>query len=395
MFIVHIVHSYYPVVGGIERVVQKIAECQFQQGHEVHVLTSRFGAESKPAEEKLKGVHVHRIRTWRLNYPDLTVPREFCEDLLRKADLIHLHSQNSLFNIILGKRAKKIGKPLVVDFLALDYLKFHANFLIRFLGNYYQEKVQREATKLADRAITLNERDHQILKKKYGIESEIIPHGVDDEYLTKPKNDQVFRRNYEVYSENIITYIGRLHPSKGPKVLIKSTPLIAREVNDFMVVIAGEDSESYKKKLIRLTERQGVKHKVRFLGYIHEDEKISLLDSSKVFVFPTQHYGEAYPLVIDEAYARGVPVIATRVGALPYRIKHMETGLLVPPNDPPMLAKAVTTLLKDDNLLMLIRRIIQNVNKSLLRWKEVSDKLDRVYEMCVSDVNRRQPNLQL
>ena len=94
----------------------------------------------------------------------------------------------------------------------------------------------------------------------------------------------------------------------------------------------------------------------------------------------TRHFGEAYHLVVDEVYARGVPIVASKVGALPYRVKHMETGVLVTPDDPSLLAKAVVTLLKNDDLRSKIYKGLQSVKGSLLTWRQVCARLDKIYE---------------
>jgi len=385
MRIVHIFHNYYPVIGGMERVIQRLAEEQVRIGHEVHVVTSVHGAGGRPREEELNGVYVHRVRGWRLHYPDLTVPLEVPGKLLKHTHVVHVHSQSSLFNMVLARHAKGLGKPLVMDFLALDYLKSHTNPLIRYLGGYYQEKLQREAVKLVDKAITLNERDQHILKEKYGVESTVIPHGIDEKYLTKPKDERLFREKYGVYEEDIVAYVGRIHPSKGLDVLIKAVPLIAHEVNNFTVVIAGGGSEVYRRSLLMLTRNLKVEDKVRILGYISEDEKISLLDASRVFVFPTQHFGEAYPLVVDEAYARGIPIITTNVGALPWRVRHLKTGMIVHPDSPSSLADALTDLLNNDDLFKKMRKNIERLKARLLVWRKVCRKIDKIYNLAVSN----------
>ena len=58
MRIVHIFHNYYPVLGGMERAIQRLAEEQVRIGHEIHVVTSAHGAEGRPREE-LNKVNVH------------------------------------------------------------------------------------------------------------------------------------------------------------------------------------------------------------------------------------------------------------------------------------------------------------------------------------------------
>jgi len=105
-----------------------------------------------------------------------------------------------------------------------------------------------------------------------------------------------FREKYEFYEENVIAYIGRIHPSKGLDVLVKALPLIAREAGDFTVVIAGGGFEAYSRSLLKLAEKLRVEDKVRILGYICEEEKISLLDASKIFVPPHDTLAIIIPL---------------------------------------------------------------------------------------------------
>jgi hypothetical protein len=57
----------------------------------------------------MNGVHVHRVRSVRLGYPDLTYPLEYPSDLLKSADVVHGHSQNSLFTVKIIERAKRLG----------------------------------------------------------------------------------------------------------------------------------------------------------------------------------------------------------------------------------------------------------------------------------------------
>jgi len=379
MRITHVFHNYYPVLGGMERVVQRLAEEQARMGYDVNVITSTLGV-TGPMENTVNGVHIHRVKAIQLHYADLAYPADCPERVLKESDVVHVHSQNSLFNMTIAKVAKRIGKPLVIDFLALDYLNSHTNPLIRFFGSRYQERIQSEAVKLVDDAITLNKRDYRILKEKYGVESKIVPHGIDEEYLTKPKDDRVFRGKNGVFTGNVVAYVGRVHPSKGLDTLIEAVSLVAHKLNDFIVVIAGGGSKPYREKLGKLAEKLGIEHKVKLLGYITEDEKISLLDSSKLFVFPTRHFGEAYPLVVDEAYARGVPIVAMQVGVLPDRVKHLETGILVPPDDPSSLAKAVVAMLKDHDLHGRMCVGVRGLKGSLVTWMQVCERLDPIYE---------------
>lgn len=379
MRVAHVFHNYYPILGGMERVVQKLAEEQAAMGHEVCVVTSTLGKEGKPTEEIVNDVRISRVRAVRLHYPDLAYPLDGSHHVFENSEVVHVHSQNSLFNIAMARRAKKAGTPLLIEFLALDYLSSHTSPLIRFFGGRYQQMIQREAVRIADRAVTLNEGDRRILEKKYGVKSRVVPHGIDEKYLSKPREDTLFSKRHGVQTRNVIACVGRGHASKGLDTLVRAVRVVEREVDDFIVIIAGGGSKSYFDRLIGLAKRLDVRPKVKLLGYIGEEEKMALLDSSKMFVFPTRHFGEAYPLVIDEAYARDVPVIAANVGVLPARVRDMETGLLVPPNDPLSLGKAMVTLLNDDELLKRIRRELRRTKDSLLTWRQVCEALEEIY----------------
>jgi len=112
MRIVHIHPHYWPVVGGLENVVRALAEGMAKLGHEIHVITSTYGAHGRPREEEINGVQVHRVKSIRIVYADLTYPLCIPNAILKDADVIHGHTQNSLFALKLVKEAKNTGLKL-------------------------------------------------------------------------------------------------------------------------------------------------------------------------------------------------------------------------------------------------------------------------------------------
>ena len=210
MHIAHVIHTYYPRVGGIERAVQCLAEEQVKLGHEVTVITSDVNVTGHPKDEVVNGVNVVRLRSRKMLYNDLMIPLE--EPPIKSADIIHAHSQNSLFCLKVAQYAKVLSKPVVYQFIAVDYTKGDPRFAIRLFGHLYQEWVQRKAARLASMVTTLNYRDHELVKRKYSIESRIIPHGMDEKYLNKPIDEELFRKKFSIENDDIILYIGRLDP---------------------------------------------------------------------------------------------------------------------------------------------------------------------------------------
>ncbi|MEZ0346062.1 MAG: glycosyltransferase family 4 protein [Infirmifilum sp.] len=375
MFIVHIHQTYWPVLGGCEIAIQRISEELVRLGHEVHVVTSIYGSMGRPKEEVVNGIYMHRLRAWRLRYPDLTMPKEIPVDLLEKADIVHGWSQNSLFTYTVCVKAKEINKPVAMYFLGVDYLRHHYSIPIRVFGYLYQRLITRKTVKITDLALATNEYEKKLLKERYGLDAIVLPHGVDEKYLSLPDQSSRFRKKYGIEGR-LIAYIGRIHPTKGLDLLIKAFSDLIRQEPDIVLVIAGKGDERYLRKCLDLAERIGIKRNVKYLGYIPEEDKIGLIDASEAVVLPSRHAGESYPILIDEVKARGKPLIVTNFGALPYRVKNSIEGVVV---------KAAPNDIKNGILYALKHKHELKPVEKPLTWREVSERLLDIYKEALSN----------
>jgi glycosyltransferase involved in cell wall biosynthesis len=374
MKIVHVHHHYYPVIGGIERAIQSLAEELAKMSHEVHVITSRFGAENRPKEEIINGVYVHRAKALRFHFPDVTYPLGYFEKVLRDSDIVHGHTQNSLFVVKLVERAKDLGIKTAMYFMAVDALYDHPNSLIRFLGPYYAKYMLKKAIKISDVRLVRSLRDQEILSKKYGVDAVFIPDGVSEWFISHRYGGDEFRRFYNINCDYVL-YVGRLHPLKGIDVLIRALYHVVKNSIDLRLVVIGPgDTRPYKE----LAQRLGVDKNILFLGFVDEETKIGVIDGSLAVIVPSVcDYVEVYPMIISEAWARSKPVIATRVGGIPYRVKHGINGLLVPPRDPKALADAIIMLTQNKELAI---RLGVGGRKEVMTWSEVAIKMLNTYK---------------
>jgi glycosyltransferase involved in cell wall biosynthesis len=372
MRIVHIIHHYWPFVGGIENVVKALAEGMARLGHEVHVVASTYGAEGRPREEAVNGVHVHRVRSVRLGYPDLTYPLEYPTDLLKSADVVHGHSQNSLFTVKMVEKAKELGARTAMHFMAVDALDDHPNPLVRSLGPLYGRQAALRAIRSSDVKLVKSLRDKEVLKSRYGIDAAYVPDGVDERLLTAPNKAEEFRAQHNIDGPFVV-YVGRLHRLKGIDVLIKAISIAAREEPITAVIIGPGDQRPYRE----LADRLGVGRSVAFTGFVSEEVKIGALDASTALVLPSvSNYVEAFSLAITEAWARGKPVAASAVGEVPYRVRHMVNGLLVPPRNPKALADAMLQLVRDRRLG---ERLGAEGREGVTTWGKVIEELLKLY----------------
>jgi len=378
MRIAHVACHYWPVVGGLENVVRALAEGMTKLGHEVHVVTSTYGAEGRPREEVINEVYVHRVRSLRLGYPDLTYPLDYPLGVLKNADVVHGHSQNSLFTVKTIEKAKGLGVKTIMHFMAIDSFNDHPNPLVRLVAPHYGKWVLFKAIMNSDVKLVRSYRDMEILRSRYKVDAVYMPDGVPDYYFITEKADpDKFRKRFGIKQEKIFLFIGRIHKLKGPHILVEALKYVGEDV---AVVFIGPDS-GYLKETLDLVERIGVKDKVYMLGYVDEETKMKALDSATALILPSiADYVEVYPMVISEAWAREKPVIASRVGGIPYRVKQDVNGVLVDPSDPKTLAEAMLKVAHDDELAKEMGR---NGRKDVFSWKEIAMKSIQLYEQVL------------
>jgi glycosyltransferase involved in cell wall biosynthesis len=380
MIVLHAFHSYYPSLGGMERAIQGLAETQATLGHEIHVITSTYGAQQRSAEETINDVHIHRIKAWRFHYPDLTIPRIMPVEMLRKADIVHVHGHNSLFSMKMLNEAFRLGVKTACYFMAVDAFRDHPNMFIRLLSPYYGRWNTKRALKTVNLPLVKSIRDLEILREKYSVDAEYLPDAIPDYYFTAEKADpDEFREKFGIKQEKIFLFIGRMHKLKGPHILVKALKYVGK---DTAAVFIGPDG-GYLKETLDLAERIGVKDRVYMLGYVDEEIKIKALDSAIALVLPSlADYVEVYPMVISEAWARERPVIASMVGGIPYRIKQDVNGVLVDPSDPKMLAEAMLKLAHDKELAEEMGR---NGRKDVFSWREIAVKSIQLYRRVLEN----------
>jgi phosphatidyl-myo-inositol alpha-mannosyltransferase len=129
----------------------------------------------------------------------------------------------------------------------------------------------------------------------------IIPNGIDLTKYTGNKSDK-----NKPHRHKTIFYIGRLEKRKGLKYLIQAYGVLKNVHPEFRLVIAGEGPD--REKLEEFVKEYKI-HDVSFLGYIDEEHKLRLLESSDVFCSPAL-YGESFGIVLLEAMASGCVTVA-------------------------------------------------------------------------------------
>lgn len=173
---------------------------------------------------------------------------------------------------------------------------------------------------------------------------EVLTHGIDVRAVAAHCSEREARRAALGVGPDTIVVItvANLRPEKGYDVLLDAAALAAAKRPDVLFVSVGQGPLASEMEERR--KRLGLGERFRFLGY--RDDVHGLLAAADVFCLASRN--EGLPVALMEAYAVGLPVVATRVGGLPEVIGDDGSGVLVDPEDPDALADAILTLATDD-----------------------------------------------
>jgi len=184
----------------------------------------------------------------------------------------------------------------------------------------------------------------------------VIYNGVDACRIQQLQQHGALRRILGIESgQKLVAVFGAISPRKGHEYLVRAAPKLIQAWPRTLFVIIGNESEQIRArigltaKLKRLRSELGLEQNVLFQGYLPEAWKY--MNDCDVICMPTvpigKDSGEGFGLVMAEAMAAGVPVVATSCGAPPEIIEDGRSGLLVPPADADALAEAILRLLRD------------------------------------------------
>lgn len=178
----------------------------------------------------------------------------------------------------------------------------------------------------------------------------LLPSGIDVENFHPNVDDGVIRERYSLGTAPLIACISRLVERKGQDMLIRALPAVRREIRGVKLLIVG--SGPYDARLRALARETNVADDVVFTGAVSYADLPAAFKAGDVFAMPCRsRLGgldiEALGAVFLQAAAVGRPVIAGASGGAPEAVKDGVTGLVVVPDSPDAIARALVALLGD------------------------------------------------
>lgn len=209
---------------------------------------------------------------------------------------------------------------------------------------------------------------------EYGVEESrlaVVPNGVDaDRYrLTDLERNQRY----------LIT-VGRLSKRKGQDTILEAFQEIHQRAQEVELHVIGDGPA--RSELEEYTETLGLSDAVTFHGYVESDEKIEMMNRAGIFVFASRQ--EGFGLVLLEAMASGLPVVATKLPVYDDFFQQDTNGRLLGTRDPESFAREVLELLNDSERVSDIRT--RNREKAAeFSWDSTVDETENLLRQIKAD----------
>lgn len=323
-----------------------------QKYYDVTVLAP--AAPGARLKEELEGVKVIRyryfpVRKWEtLCYPGAIVPRikeKKIRVLLVPFLFVSLYSRllsiHKDYDIIHAHWL--IPQGIVQSYIKTPYIVTGHGGDVTSLNKGIMKRLKGRCIKKAFAVTAVSQPFADVIKKNWDNDkTSVISMGCDTTgFDPKHRREQFFGQG----EKKVVLFVGRLAEKKGVTYLIEAM----KEVDAMLVIVGKGPLEDELKK-----QAEPLKEKVRFLGAKTHEELQTIYASADVFAAPsvTAQDGdkEGFGLVIIEAMASGLPVVASRSGGIVDIVKENENGFLSEEKDIKQLADNINKILKDDRL---------------------------------------------
>jgi glycosyltransferase involved in cell wall biosynthesis len=364
--VVQVVGGFPPDLGGTEKVAERLA-VSLAAHRPVVVVTSR--SKEKPGREAQPypaSMEVTRLPAWRVAQIPFMPTLAWRLLRLSEARLYHLHLAQAYVPEMAWLASRLTGRPLVIHF----HLDVEPSSFLGPVFVLYKRALLARVLRSADIVVALNDAQVTTLTSRYGVDPghiRVIPNGVpiplavpDDPAPREAVDDESgpFR----------LLFVGRLSAQKNLPRLLAALSLVEYPV---VLDIVGDGSE---RGAVELEIGRRRLANVRLLGPRHDEALIQCYRRAQALVLTSDH--EGMPLVLLEAMACGLPVVATDVPGVRETVG--SAALLAAP-EPQAVADAIDRLAGDRELREKLSRLGRE-RAAASTWSATVEAVERVYE---------------
>lgn len=372
--------SFRPYTSGVVRSIELFSREFTNRGHEVFIFCPDYPLMHPPDEEgvfRFISIPAPMMAEFSLPIP---ISVQLNATIKRLGlDIIHAHSP-FLLGRLGASAARRHKLPLIFTYHTLyeqysHYMPFARNAskqLIAFIASDFCNR--------CDAVITPSRLVMNYLQRG-GVYTTIytIPTGVDiNEFCDA--DPQWLKNNFAIApEEKILLFVGRLSKEKNLIFLLKAFQIVQEIIPEAHLVLVGKGPlEEY---LRRLCHEMKIENKVTFTGVLPRNKVVHCYAGATLFVFPS--VTETQGLVIGEAKATGLPVIAIRAYGPAEMVRHGEDGFLTDPTIP-VFTNAILKLLQDQELYNNMRATAFK-NASIFSSSNCAETMLEVYQNLIEN----------
>ena len=340
--------------GGTESVVFQVSRALIGQGIESPIHCTAMLA--PPGDDRLETVPIHRHRyvfPWfGLSRSDrnalrlkggspLSLPLFFALLRERNVSIVHVHVQHRLGGMArTAARLKRV--PLVVSLHGglFTLPREQVERMVQpFAGKPEWGKLfgalfgSRRVLDDADAIICVGQSEYDEVRRRYPAKNVfLVPNGVDVQRFARADGAAFRDAHGFLPSEKIVLCVSRIDYQKNQLGLVRAFARFAETHPDHRLVLLGPVTvEAYRDEVVAETDRLGIAGKVRLIEGFRPDDPMlpAAYKAAEMFVLPSLH--EPFGIVVLEAWAAGLPVLASRIGGIPGFVVDRETALLADP----------------------------------------------------------------
>lgn len=399
--VAHVMRRFVPQKwGGTESVVFNLAKAGIRCGIENPVFCTDMFV--RPGRDVFQSVPIHRFA---YRFPWLFLGKEAQGKLMLKGGspisfglfwalyrepglaLIHAHVQHRLGGIARSV-ARLRGIPYVVS--------IHGGYLTlpdeqsRQMQSPFKGKPEwgkffgwllgaRRVLDDADAIICVGRDEHEAIARRYGDKAHYVPNGVNTEQFRSAKAEPFRTYAGLKAGEKFILCVSRIDYQKNQLLLVRAFARFAINHPDWKLVLIGAVTvEAYRTSVLEAVQQAGLEERVILIPGFNPDDPLlpSAYKAAELFVLPTVH--EPFGIVILEAWASGIPVIATRIGGIPGFTHDGDDILLFEKDNEQELVEHITRVVDDPTLGTRIKRQAESEVRQY-DWEAVSRQVRGIY----------------
>ncbi|MBE2200940.1 MAG: glycosyltransferase family 4 protein [Anaerolinea sp.] len=261
----------------------------------------------------------------------------------------------------------------VHDLSFVHYPHVFTPALIKYLNRVVPRSVARATHILADSEAT--RRDLTTIWNVPEAKITVLYSGVDGRFRPVQSADEItaVRAKYDLGEQPYVVSVGTIQPRKNYQMLIRAFAPLAAEL-PHNLFIAGGTGWLYEEMMMEI-ERQGLNGRVRFIGFVDDDDLPALYSGASLFAFPSLYEGFGLPLL--EAMGCGVPVLTSNASSLPEVAG--EAAVQLAPDDETGWTAAMRDLLQDPaQRTRLVTAGFRQARQ--FTWQKSAQKLLHVYQ---------------